>query len=245
DADAGVGDGHGAELALLGRVEHEHGAAARREHVRGQQAHQDGVLVVLARHDDPDVDARLAHDARQDGLEAAREPTVADGGLLAQRQDLVPPVGGAGVGHGEGGGDGVHTAVLSSGGAVSEGSSGPAGATLPLRAPSTLRSATQTSTTATPVTCTPEALSPNRMAPQASASTGCRSMMTAVSSAGSSRSARLRNSQPPTCATSASTSSQACALGGAAWKAAAPGAPASRPAASAPPSDTCSRKPIS
>ena len=86
-----------------GRVEHEDGAPSRRHHRRRQQAHQDRVLVVLARGDDPQVEALAPHHLGQHGAQALGEPAVRDLRLAAQRQDLGRPVAGVRRGRRRGG----------------------------------------------------------------------------------------------------------------------------------------------
>ena len=61
--------------------------AARVERVRRGDGPEDRVLVVLAHGDDPHIDAVLAHERRQEGVEPLLQPGLLHRGLFAQRAE--------------------------------------------------------------------------------------------------------------------------------------------------------------
>ena len=74
-------------------AEHQDGAASRR--VRGQRRHRTkhGVVVVLARHDDPHVDLLALHQRREHGIESLLNPRLDERRLLAVRQHPIARIG--------------------------------------------------------------------------------------------------------------------------------------------------------
>ncbi len=89
---------HALDAVFAAVVEHQHRRAPRREHRLGDQRQVDRVLGVLAVDHEPQVDARLAHQARQQIVQSLGQvavdrfdalPVLFDGGHAVQHAALV------------------------------------------------------------------------------------------------------------------------------------------------------------
>ena len=87
------------DTAIGAALEQQDRAAARGHRRLGQQRHNHWIFVVLARGDDPGVEAHARHQLGQQRVEPLAQPVVAQIGLRAQRQQLGA-LGGDEIGHG-------------------------------------------------------------------------------------------------------------------------------------------------